>query len=79
MRGAEGRAARVGVVEVATDNRVWRVLVSPPILVVQRWFRVRSRARDETSRLVLPKEAPRVVMEKTACDVVVGLVPETAL
>lgn len=68
---------REGIGQMIAVNE--RVLISPRVCVVHRWFSVRSRARDETSQMVLPKEAPRVVMEKTACDVVVGLVPETAL
>ena len=62
MRVVPKDAARVGLMEVVPDNRVWRrVLISPRILVVERWLRVRSRARDKTNRTMLLRKAMRAV------------------
>ena len=62
MRVVPKDAARVGLMEVVPDNRVWRrVLISPRILVVERWLRVRSRARDKTNRTMLLGKAMRAV------------------
>ena len=45
------------------DDRMYRVLISPRILVVKRWLRVRSGARGETSRMVTLRGAMHAEQE----------------
>ena len=53
-----------------------RVLISPRILVVERWFRGRSRARDKTSSVKPFKNAMREVQEGAARAAVVEVAPD---
>ena len=55
-----------------------RVLISPRILVDERRFKVRSRARDEASRMIPLRVMLRVMPKGAARAAVVEVVPDTS-